>query len=184
MIRTFSAAALAASFLFAGCSDNDAQLSDGPDMAASPREGADDPAIALLSGETEAGQWRFDANVADNIGPRAIFGAPNADGAFTLACDGSSDELVLSRAGALASDDTVDMRVVAESGQSRYTARASDAALPAIEVRLGLADPFVETLAFIEEPFGILVEGAEPLLMPEPADNLARVIEACRTRAG
>ncbi|WP_298018607.1 hypothetical protein [uncultured Parasphingopyxis sp.] len=183
MIRSTLSAALAATLLLAGCSDDTVQPSDGPDIVASPVEGADDPAIELLTGEPDVGQWFYNADVTEDYGPRATFGQPNTDGVFTLACDGATGELVLSRAGALPSDDATEMRVVAESGQSRYTARASEGELPRIEARMALDDPFVETLAFIAEPFGILVEGAEPLLMPAPDDNLSRVIETCRGRA-
>ena len=94
MIRSTLSAALAATLLLAGCSDDTVQPSDGPDIVASPVEGADDPAIELLTGEPDVGQWFYNADVTEDYGPRATFGQPNTDGVFTLACDGATGELV------------------------------------------------------------------------------------------
>ena len=141
------------------------------------------PATTLLSGEPASGNWFFNGEVIDEIGPRAIYGEAMEDARFAVSCDGRAGQVVLSRAGAISPGREVEMRIVTSAGEESLVGRSGIGDLPMIEARLAPDNGFLDRLAATSDAFAVSVETTETLLMRGPGNQIARVVDACREQS-
>lgn len=183
---------LAAALALAACADEPAtpEETDAPPEAALPEDplagdvvtpdAEREAEVLLLGGEPAPGAWSFEQDVAAGIGPRALYGE-DEDSLVAVTCDRRAGQLVVARAGTISPGREVAMKIVTGEQTLALTGRSSIGDLPLIEARLDPESDSAAALAGLGDGFAVAVEATEPVLLAAPADQIARVVEACRS---
>ncbi len=123
----------------------------------------------------------------DLDGPMAMFGPPQSEPVFTLACDmatlNSSDpELVLIRSVPLAGGETLGMQIKTTSATEGLVLNGIIDGMPGAEARLSVHGRAADQLAGAVDGFTMLTDGYPDVVMTAD-QSVAKVVETCRARA-
>ncbi|MEW4467346.1 hypothetical protein AB1K62_05905 [Parasphingorhabdus sp. JC815] len=121
------------------------------------------------------GDWTYQAG---NRGSTASFGPPDGQASFTIRCDKSRQQLILSRAGAVANSGA-QMTLMASSGQQTYPARNTGSQPSYAAISLSATEYMMDRIAFSRGRFAVRTTGLPPLAIPIWPE-FTRVVEDCR----
>ena len=175
--------ALSAIFLVSGCT----AVVPAPAQP-SPQAPAPTPAPASTSPSSQQpeggdwtgwplanGDWTYKV---DNRGSIASFGPRNMQASFTIRCDKSRNQLILSRAGAPVNSGAL-MTLSASSGQQSYPVQNTGGQSNYAAISLPATDYMMDRIIFSRGRFGVETTGLLPLAIPIWPE-FTRVVEDCR----
>ncbi len=179
------AAALVAATFVAGCAQREDPNAVSRNAAADAAKAdknrqaraaaARSPAQAAAASANDGSVWTLEES---ETGSRALYGAPQGEASFTIACDASTKELIFSRPIAIESD-VVDMRLGAGPQVAVVEGKATVSPLPSVSARIPVGDALARALATSSAPLTVQVGPGDALSVPASAE-MRRIVADCR----
>ncbi len=139
-----------------------------PGYAASA--GAAAPDVDLDTLALSEGEWFMKGN-------KALFGPPESEALFTLACEPGSGEVSMTRSIALEQGETVQLGLHTDTANAAGTWRDAGDVMPIAVASLPASDPVFSSISDAER-FAVTADGAPMMVLPV-TDGLRATLEAC-----
>ncbi len=121
-----------------------------------------------------AGDWSYRSNGSGSV---ALYGQSQTEPKFSLRCDRSRNEVVLSRAGT--AGPNASLRILTETTERSLAAQQVSGQLPQVRTSLQARDPLLDAMALTKGRFAVETSGLPTLYVPAWGE-VTRVIEDCR----
>lgn len=120
------------------------------------------------------GDWRYRA---DTNGGMALYGENASETRFSIRCDRSANQIILTRAGQVQGQSGMTIRT--ETTDRTLAVRPGDGGQPTTVASVSVRDPLLDAMAITRGRFAVEVPGLSTIYLP-PWAEVSHVIEECR----